>query len=398
MSFSEDWIENETLAPATMQPMVQTCRDFIELGHEKVSLDSVAALPKDVLIALATVLAKRGDGNRIAALQTVRTIRKTIGKVLHQLRSEGHQWSVTEGTTGKLSFTVETLPSYLSVPHPSGSRFLILCDRHPDGSMAAIYGLASETEGLGNFVAIPHLSRSKLKKLLVEVDRMQLTRKEQFMVEADSILVRTRFREAVEIHRRKGKPFPEDYHAFSDLIRGPLLEAHHPVRDLFKPKDGAWLTRGPELFGTSDETTDPPSYKMGAVDRPIMDRSWMKNTHDRLLNAMQNPVLINDSQRSDQVLAELDRVISDTFDAPFRIQITNRMLDSAYVLWKQGQHDLAHIALATADALADATVSALDIPWAKEAFVGLFDAKGFVQANQGKADTSNDEETLIVPG
>ena len=137
---------------------------------------------------------------------------------------------------------------------------------------------------------------------------------------------------------------------------------------------------------------------MGVVDRPIMDRSWMKNTHDRLLNAMQNPVLINNSQRIEQVLAELDRVVIETFDDSFRTRIANRMLDAAYVLWKQSLNERAHIALATADALLKPNVSALDIPWAKESFVGLFDAEGFVEANQVNAVTESDDESLIIPG
>jgi len=404
MSFSEKWLTGEEIPPTNMLPTVELCRTFMGSNSDSALLKAIASMPKDACIALAIVLAKRGDGDRIETLKSVRSIRKTIGKELHRLRSDGCEWSSsagTKGTKGTITYASDPVPSYLSGAHPSGSRFLILCGHHPNGSMAAIYGLASETDGLSNFVAIPHVSRTKIKKLIDEVERMHSGRTKRFLVEADPVLVRTRFRQAVHIHRRLGKPFPDDYHSFSDLIRGPVFEEEHPARTLVPKSDSDWLHRGPELFGSVDKTTDPPSYHMGAVDRPIMDRAWTKMTQQRLQNAMSSPVLISDVQRKDHVLAELDRIIVETFDEPFRIRMADRMLDAGYVLWKQNEVALAHVAMATADALLSTSTSPLDIPWVKESIAGIFDADGFVETfspDQNSSEDTTKEKGLIIPG
>ena len=118
---------------------------------------------------------------------------------------------------------------------------------------------------------------------------------------------------------------------------------------------------------------------------------------------MDSPVLINDHQRKDRVLTELDRIAEETFDTDFRHRMANRLLDAAYVLHVQQKTHLSHVAMATANALLDVDQSVLTIPWAQQALTGLFDTEAFVAAMNSRDPNTphsvgDEDGGLIIPG
>ena len=380
MSFDSQWLTDDLQPPEHLEHVVNGCRQFLDTPESSSDAATLRDFPADALIALVTILVDRDEGAKLNQLNAVKSIRKVIGKTLHQLRSKGKRWTDTAGHVATIKHTQEELASYMSIPHPSGARFLILTGQHSTGAMAAVYALGHETNGLANFSDIPNVSRSKLANLVDEIARLQNLKSSEFLVRADPNLVRLRFREAVDVHRRLGKEFPADYHPFSGLLKQSIPKDEHPIDALIPTVDPALVRDGIDLFGHTDTSREPHRYRIGPADRPIMDPQWTRETGQRLRNAMDSPVVINDHQRKERVLVELDHIIEETFDVDFRLRMANRLLDAAYVLHVQQNTRLSQIALATANALRDQNQSVLDIPWAHQAFTGLFDADAFVTA------------------
>ncbi len=403
MTFDPQWLTGAKHPPEDQEKWVTLCRQFLDTPATQSDPTALVGCPTEALAALVTILVDRDDGLKLSQLTAIKRIRKAIGKTLHRLRSQGKRWSDESGHAGTIKIAREALPSYMSVPHPSGARFLILTGQHTSGSMAAVYALAHETTGLANFLAIPNVSRTKLSNLVEEIGRMQNVQSSEFLVQAEPALVRIRFREAVEIHRQLGKEFPSDYHAFSDLFRNTSQDDEHPIYARIPDVDPNLIHRGPELFGHTDTRREPHTYRIGPADRPIMEPKWTRETGQRLRNAMDSPVLINDHQRKERVLTELERIVEETFDTDFRHRMANRLLDAAYVLQVQQKTDLSHVAMATANALMDVGQSVLTIPWARQALTDLFDAEAFVAAMNSRDPHSStpvgDEDGgLIIPG
>jgi hypothetical protein len=406
MAFNPDWLADGEDVPSERLDEVHILRAYLDHKNDNVDQRELVSCSPEGLLSLVERLSGIKDGARLEQIKRSslpKAVRKLAGKSIHRLRTQGVTWTIPQGTTGTMAYKQDVLPSYMSLPSPTGMRFLILTGRHANGSLVAVYGMAHDTEGLENFIALPDVSRTRLKKLLDQIERPHHLPLRSAMSEADPALVRARFVQAAEAHRVLGKPFSEDYHRYKTILDGDQLDGEHPATCLVVGVDDALLLRGIELLGKMDTCGEHTHYHYGLADCPMLGQKWINEMSQRLENAATSTVVINEAQRRERIVAELDRIIVDTYVPEFRKLVSDRLLDAAVVMHQQNLKSEAEIAATTAQALLDPERQILDIPWARKGIMQMVNIDAILGAQSPDALEHDDEPTeddtsLIISG
>jgi hypothetical protein len=217
-------------------------------------------------------------------------------------------------------------------------------------------------------------SRSRIRKIIQGVEAHRNVEFPIRFVECPAPLVRRRIQQSIEVHRARGISLPPDYAQIKPLIDGEV-PVEHPVLAEIAGTDSNLVLRGAELLGQQSSG----DYVPGLVDRPVLKESLEREFHQRVLNALDSPVVLDESQRRERVLLELDLIVRDVFDEEMRQRCAERLLDSAWVLVHSGQAEPAAVAAASATALLNGALNPLDIPWARESIVGLVNVDAMLQ-------------------
>lgn len=379
MAFDWTWLTDTSPATEPHRETVEVMRRFLTEPDFAPLVARVAASSEDALRALAEVLVERRDGTRLAHLREApalpKAARKEIGKAVHRLKTVGVACEVGGAVVGTLAIVQEMLPSYMALPLANGIRLLLLTDR-VGGALQTAYVISHETDGVDDVAAIREPSRTKLRRLIEDVER-GASEEGLFFVEAEPALVRTRIREAVAVQRARGKPLPQDWAEVQALVNaGPGIDAH-PVHALVPSPDPGLLERGAELLGVTDLVTG--KYRPGIADRPLPSDAFENELMKRLHDAWDSPLVVSDAQRRERLTSEVDRMLEDFFAGGVRQSTAARLRDTAYVLARGGRVDEAATVLVTADAVADSSRPLADIPWARESLRTLVDLDAFTR-------------------
>ncbi len=382
MSFETSWLTTTDELPAEVGERAEPLRAYLADEPTLDAARGLAAADLDGLIALAEVLESNQDGPRLALLRDAklpRKARKAVGKAIHRLESRGVTVEATDTRVGTMGYHTEPLPSYLSVPMPDGAQLMMLSDRRY-GQHVTVYAVTTP-EGLEELAAIDEPSKSRLRRIvddLTEGGRMGV---EMFMEPVPQALVRQRLRAGVARHRDNGRAMPDDWTVLAEVIeQGDTHEGAHPIRDLLTA-DPDLVGRGPELLGgmCDHEGHGHAHYHPGPADRPVMTEDWQKQANERLKVAMDSPIVVDEVQRRQRVVDELDRLTEEVFDADKRAEVAGRLEETAWLLHLSGRQDLAELTLASADAVANTDRGALDVPWLRESIHGVVDVDAMLE-------------------
>ena len=376
MGFEKNWLTGDNAISDTADPAVAALRGFLDNEPSVEAAAAIADSGVDGLIALAEVLTERQDGARLAALREVKLpkkARKLVGKAIHKLTSRGVSCDVPGPRVGTMGYAAEELPSYLSVSLPTGDQLMLL-SAVVDGSPTTCYAVTIDT-GLDELALIDSPSRTKLKRIIESIEEGSRDSLDVFFAEADPALVRSRLQAAVLRHRESNQPLPEDYAACRHIIDvGPTVGDVHPLLAELGDIEPIAMRRGEELLGHMVPHGDHHHYQSGPIDRFAWTDAWQNETSAKLKEASESPLVVDDIQRRQRIVDELERVVETTFTTEFRAAEAQRLMDTGYAMLRRRKNqDLAQVAAATARALLDEDQPALEIPWARESVFGVVD-------------------------
>lgn len=388
MPFDTAWLTEATDVPEEHAALAERLRAFASGPADPDGALALADAPLDGLLALVEVLLRAQDGARLALLKgsgLPKKARKAIGKAIHQLKTRGVDCEVPTSRVGTMGYSLDPLPSLISTPLANGTQILILSDLLAGGGQGSCYAVTA-AEGLDELALIEEPSRTRLRRIVKDIEDDHENAVRMTFAEATSEHVRTRLVAALERHRASKTPLPKEYSACRALIEGPQLDGPHPARVRLGATDPTLVRQGHRLLGRVVEDVDQP-YEYGAVDRPMLDQEWETEAYERLQKALDSPVVVDDVQRRERVSDELDRIVEATFEPALRATSADRLLDAAFVLAGRGAEEMGRIAIATADALLDESRAVLDIPWARESIRGIVDIDYMLAAyHRGTSD------------
>ncbi len=376
MPFETTWLTSEDAEiPTEQQAEVAAMRDFLSQPADLSAGEALASSSLEGLLSLVATLTDRQDGSRLAILKAAglpKKARKAAGKAVHKLKTRGIACELPTGRVATIGYQTDVLPSFISVPLASGEELLLLSGR-PYGQAVTCYAVADEN-GFEELVSIEEPSRTRIKRLIDRISDPRGSDLDIYFVEADPAYVRSKIQAAMTRHRAANKPLPEEWPQLQALIeQGDTHDGEHPARTLIGTVDASLVARSGELLGRVQHHGDHTHYIGGKCDRPVMEDDWQKAASQRLENAMESPVVVDDVQRRERVTDEVDRLADEVFDEAMRQKCAARLTDTAFTLFKRGDAECAAMSLATADALLDATQKTLDIPWCRDSIHGIID-------------------------
>jgi len=378
VTIESGWLTGEVSVPEDFVNLVAPLQAFLESNESELEATKLIELvSSEDLLVLVSVLAAADDATRISHIKAAnppKAVRKMCGKLIHRLKAQGITVSAKAPRIASVGYLREELSSYMATPLAMGLRMIILSGRC-EGALTSCYAVVHESEGVDQLMVVQDPSSSRLKKIMREVESQPNGGIPISFVECPHELARQRIQESIEIHRAKGHSMPSDYARIKPLIDGLGLEGDHPVLLSLGELDAGLISRGSELLGRQTEN----DYHHGVADRLVLPTSNQREFQQRLMNAIESPVVLNDAQRRERVVLELEHIVRDVFHVERRVLSASRLLDTAMVLAQTGSRDFALVAAATARALLDEQIDILNIPWARESIFGLVDIDQVVQ-------------------
>ena len=377
MDIEASWITDNDSVPPEFTEVVDRLRAFLSSDDIVAEAAALSDQSPSVLLPLIDVLLTAKDATRLTAIKTAgpsKVVRKACGKAIHRLKAQGVSVSESAARVGSLTYVKEDLSSYLGTPLAMGLRMVILSGRC-DGAVTSCYAVLHESEGVDQLMAVKDPSRSRLRKIIREIESQPNGEIPVRFVECPPELARQRIQQSIAVHRAKGRALPTDYSHIKPLIDGDGLIHGHPVFAELGALDEQLIARSAELLG--HRTSD--GYKHGPADRSLLTRDLQLEIHQRLTNATESPIILDDVQRRERIQLELEHIVRDLFHVEHRALCAERLLDTAFVLAKTGQVEVASIAAVTARALHSENANPLEIPWACQSIYGLVDVDRVAQ-------------------
>jgi hypothetical protein len=341
------------------------------------------------LLALVDYLKQQHSGAHLALLKDAglpKKARKAAGKAVHLLESRGISCAVTDQRSGSLGIEVEQLPSYMTIPTGDGLTVTLLSNISM-GRPECAFVVYNDT-GLLEASLIDMPSRSRLRKIMRDIVTDPENPSQTTWVECIPELVRARILEAAALTRATKEPLPDGFSAISSLLEGPTLQAEHPILEAYDAVDTELVQRSLELLA------DPTSDDHDTVPGPLFEEDWFQALESALEAASENPEFTTEDERRSGIYDVLQSAVGEYFTQERRLSAATRLLDSAYLLDRLDQRTISQITIATALALQDTTIDALDIPWCKQSITRLIDMDAFMHhLNQKAAGAHSDKVT-----
>ena len=153
------------------------------------------------------------------------------------------------------------------------------------------------------------------------------------------------------------------------------------------PIDTELVKRSAELLA------DVRSDAHDVVPGPLFTETWFEELESTLEAAGEAPEADTEDVRRERISAALTEAVAAYFTPEIRFTNAVRLLDSAYLLETLDRSDASALAHATALALQDKEIDAIDIPWCQQSITRLIDIDAFLHHLDQKTEQSNDHTT-----
>lgn len=308
--------------------------------------DDFFSLPPEEQAVVADHLAHwlRSDLlSRLVETAPDKTAGKLVKKALHRARSSGA--AAIAAQTGGGGFVLpereEYLDeAYLSPPDASGVSFIYLY-RTVFGRNTMFVVIAGDTDGIIKFEAF-EVPEPKFRRML------EATRKNPHAVvaRADSGYVRRLIHRSEENGRRAGKSLPPEYLRTRRAL-GILDEPDRP-HPIFKHFEHAALKRETGLVDRSGELAEHRVFADWQLF-PVVEGAFLF----QLETAKQSPIQLTEAQQREREEAIYEEEVGRILDHAGRVTWSERLLQTAYIMYLIQDEAEARMTAAVAVALED---------------------------------------------
>jgi hypothetical protein len=339
--------------------------------------------------AVAALLGASNDADagprlaRLAVRTTDKHVKREIKRALYKLEQRG-LWHAPEAppppaARDLLGPSEDEPEAWLSAIDPSGSRLIWMARRSGSG-MASLSALVSETKGLQEFYA-----GGTTRKALRQAQRDLSVRNGIQLVEApwahaDALLVR-----AVSLGAEPGQA--------AEVARVRREVVPHPPASQPRPPVDALVDRA--SAAQDDQALALSASALGERELAgwLLPREWVDDALPAIEEAQGSLVIVSPQQREERSRTALERAVEDALAAPERRELfAARLEETAYLLARRGQIDLARALVAATDATR-AGRKIVDVP-----VLAQIAARSFGLAFELRAEKARDESrsSLIV--
>ncbi len=281
--------------------------------------------------------------SRVAASALPKPGRKALRRVLHQARSRGieldEETSEPEPRVARLPSLEQAFESgYVSPYDPRGGRLVYLAASNPSGGVRVFELLLDEERGVVDF-QVYSAGRSQVKRFIRDI-----TRRERFAaIEVDALAVRALIARRAADHPGT-RPFPSGFGEWRERLREGASQVATPGEEVREQLGDEACSEAVEALaaevvaGRLGPWPPPP----GRLQEVVAGLRQQIESERGAAQAMNEEKL---EQTVRQTVDSLYSAVSGTGKAS-----AERLEETAYLMWRDGQEETARACLASASA------------------------------------------------
>ncbi len=314
------------------EEIFQFLSPFLNKGSETVGklAEQLANLPHEVT---ARILRRMLEGTE------EKNVRRSIKRSLYRLRSKGilsGEASQGRGRSILRPLQVEPPEGFGTSIDPFGHRLLILVIPHPGRGVTAMYGMASDAQGLINFTGA-EMTRREFKGFFENLRGESPLP----LVEMEVSYVGFLFSKAYQLTLEKTGTPPQDYLHLKNEIEKVKKEYEKPLIYSYLPReemegDERWLRKGGDLL--KDELFAPW----------IIEEAKIRPYAESLLEIQESKLFLNQGQKEVQGQEVYLKAMTEIFYGESKRLYQHRLEETAYILHQLGKEEAAKISLSVA--------------------------------------------------
>ena len=280
------------------------------------------------------------SGRVLAELETLhenKAFRKQVRRTRHQLKQTGFDQDARfenpkSGVYRKAE--IREPSAYVSSIDHSGSRIAILSiPRETLGTRTAV-SMVNETEGFIEFKSM-EMGQSEFKgflKLFEEDDETKV-----YPTSTGHVCIL--FQEAISLVTDRGGTPPSGYAEWRDWVANFSPVPVTPLIFEYVPREE--VESNPVLLMRSEEL-----IKDDMILPWILDPDEAGPYMERVRQAGDSSIVLSESQQKNRLAGIYEQAVKALFSAERRERMKRRLEETAYLLWRNGEEDLARIAAA----------------------------------------------------
>ncbi len=264
-------------------------------------------------------------------------LRREVRRALFRLRQHGVEMPPAQARPAAMAAVHEANVSALLSPvDPEGARLVWLIKARPQGGLARLQALSSETDGLVG-ANLTHVSRRELREERHEIERRSSVK----LIDADYRLADFILYDA---YRRTPQERLGQVGNFltlrAEILDAPLpVEFQHPIYIEF----AASLSQEPS----------PDLFQEPELEGWVIAQSELKPYLNEVEEIRQSPLVLNQFQQQERINAVVGRAIEQVFAGQRGTLMRRRLEDTAYYLARTGRNNAARWAASAAARIRD---------------------------------------------
>ena len=282
---------------------------------------------------------------------TDKRLRKEISRAIYRLSQKGIQADRPEKETGKSILTPLEPEGYLSPMDGRGDRLVWIVKSRVGGGLHFLSSLINEPEGM-RYIEGTESSRKVLRQALQDLrENRGLPMIEVPWQYCDSLM-----NEGYERAKAQDKKEVESYLAArSHLLSTPAEPQTVPLPDSL---DRDAIAADENLLATSIQLAEEPE-----MQRWLFDAEQAKPYVEKITNAQESPLVLNQHQQKDRVADVIKEAVADLFSGESGQAYARRLEEVALHLAETERLESAKRALAISLALQKEGANGSDIPF-----------------------------------
>lgn len=341
----------------------------------------------DTDLAIVFLLGRIADPAAVEALigieknAAVKELRREARRSLFKLEQKGVNVRREEASPENRVFTIAAsdIEGYLTVIDGAGDRLIWLVRPHSGGGLQLLQAMVSDRIGLlraGGTV----IKRKELRAQADEIKKERGIAMAAVPWEYADGVVYNAYEKAKAAGRSTGQ-FLSLRSAFNPLK--PKTTPHPVYQRLSRAEAQTedWRARSRRLL-------DEPEFRFW-----ILDEDWMKPYLERVAEAQESRLVLNEAQKQERVAAIVRDAAREIFSGTGGAILQRRLEDMALCLLEAGRREPALIALAVALQLAEGQAGVLDIAF----FTGFVQKSLAFYLTQAKQKAEQEPSLIVKP-
>jgi len=333
---------------------------------------AIAGLSLAVQTAAVEALTQKRDIATLLSLEektAQKDVRKAVGRAMHILKTKGVK--VEEAPRESAAFRYHTVDgeqprSYASITDPEGDRMVWLGVTNKQEGRMAFQAVINEVNGLGLFQIFPQMT-SKIRRLILA----ELEEKKIPVYEVDADYARWLIEDGVRKNKATSTDVPKEYFQAEPYL-GEFQDLHadpHPIYGILMDKDLAGEPK-PEEVARGKELHEIEEVSGWVAQGEIID-----GVEKEVDEATGSKIIESEAQRRQQLQPIFEKAAREWLTPEHRQRWLKRLLDLGQHLMSRNKPELARLAVAIGDDLANESSDAGNSPFVVELFYKWYKVK-----------------------